>query len=131
MAIKFYEPVGATVYTMPTTLSLRGKYQYVTPVLRYNGLGQPITASRDRATWTWQSVSASDYAWIVTTLLGGGMARRFTSVGGGNVTLIWNDLQNTEVEADQLIVHKPTYEAANGARYTNVQMLITGILLAT
>lgn len=131
MAIRFYEPVGETVYTMPTTLSLRGKYQFTTPVLRHNGLGVPVVAARHQATWTWPTVSASDFAWIATTLLASGMGRRFTSVGGGNTTLIWNYLQNTEVQANQLVIYRPTYESYTGAYYANVQIILSNILLAT
>lgn len=131
MAIRFYEPVGETVYTMPTTLSLRGKYQFVTPVLRHNGLGVPVVAARRQATWTWQIVSASDFAWLATTLLAGGAGRRFTSVGGDNTTRIWNNLQNAEVQANNVIVHEPTYENYTGAYYANVQIILSNILLAS
>lgn len=131
MAIQFYDPVAAALRTMPTALAERGKYQFPPVVLRYNGQGLPVTAARQRATWTWPTVSASDYAWIVTTLLAGGAARRFTSVGGGNVTKIWNNLQNAEVQANSLIVHAPTYESYTGAYYANVQIILSNILLAT
>lgn len=129
MAIQFYDPGAAAVRTMATALSERGVYRLETPVLRFNGQGLPVTAARRRATWTWTTISASEYEWLVTTLLAGDEARRFTSVGGGNVTKIWNN-KSAEVQANSLIVHVPTYEGKTGARYSNVQIVFSNILLA-
>ena len=106
---------------MPTNMANRGlNYAFQTPAMvARNGLGDAVTAGGHRLEWTWATLSVTEWAWLVTTVLQGGASRRFTS----GTTTVLNDL-GVEQSFASCIVLRPVYQAFTGLFYRNVTFVI-------
>lgn len=90
------------------------------PTVARNGAGLAVTAGVSRLTWRWASMSAADFAWWTTTLLGGAASVEFTQAK------FMNHLQ-TLTTYTHCIVHRPTFETVRNGLYINVTVEIEQI----
>ncbi len=106
--------------TIPTTFDTRGVYVAKPPeIVGVDGNGVPIAAGYASVMWTFELLSATDYAWWVTTLLGGVAGARFTTAQ------IYNHL-NTLTTYTNIVVKRPTFGGViHSALYSDVVVEIT------
>lgn len=110
--------VSINSITIPTPMRDRGSYVYSRNSAEViNGLGETTTAGLPSAVWTFPSLSPTEYAWWVTTLLGGANYIKCAAV-------LWNAL-DVETSYSQVIVRHPKPpEGRKNGRYRNVQIII-------
>ncbi|MCC6457284.1 MAG: hypothetical protein IT328_20185 [Caldilineaceae bacterium] len=104
--------------TVPQSIRERGSYVYTRSSQEVvNGLGETITAGLPSVVWTFNSLPPTDYAWWVTTLLGGAAYKKCAAV-------LWDD-KDVETSFSQVIVRYPKPpEGRKNGRYRNVQIVI-------
>jgi hypothetical protein len=89
--------------TIPTSFDTKGVYVAKPPeIVGVDGEGIPIQAGYSSVTWTFDLLSATDYAWWVTTLLAGAPGARFTTAQ------LYNHL-NTLTTYTNIVVKRPTF----------------------
>ena len=108
---------------MPTSMSSRAlRYKY-TPneILARNGKGVAITSNNGASVeWTWASMNATEYTWLVTTLLGDAASIENSAVGG---TIVYND-KGAETTFNHCMILRPEYQLLRGTEYVQVTLLI-------
>lgn len=115
--------VSINSVTIPQSIRERGKYIHTRHLeTKSNGAGAAVTAGTRRSEWTFKSLKASDYAWWVTTLLGGAPSLTAAAV-------LWDDL-DVETSFSTVTVHYPTYDDRRNGRYWNVKIVIDTMVAA-
>lgn len=108
--------------TIPDSIANRGKYHWEPPeILGENGAGTAVVAPYAEVTWKFPYMTASDYAWWVTTLLGGA-----ASLACESNTQLVNHLQ--AATNCTCIVYRPSYESIQNGLYMNVEVRIKRIV---
>lgn len=101
----------------PASILNRGRYVYKPwEEMRVSGAGVSVVSGLAKLTWSFNSLSAADYAWWVTTVLAGNPSR-------SGVATLWDDL-NAEHSFSSVTVRYPAYEEMRGNRYWSVAVNI-------
>lgn len=108
---------------MPTTMSLRASVYQFSPgeIIAQNGDGEDIMSAEGASVvWQWAQLSADEWDYLYTSVLGGNPSAKSTSE---NNTTVYNNAR-AEQSYSNAVVHRPSYETLSGNTYFNVGILI-------
>ena len=110
---------------MPTTMSARAQSYNFTrgEVIARNGMGDALITGTSAVTWTWAVLEQTEFAWIITDLLGGLPSKTYSATDS---TVLYNELWAEEA-FDYCIVLRPTYKGYSGFLYYEVTLTIDNL----
>jgi hypothetical protein len=108
---------------MPTTMSARALRYNFTPneIIGRNGKGEAIVSNNGASVeWTWASLNATEYDWLITTLLGDAASKEDSTSSG---TIVYNH-KRAEQTFNHCMILRPEYKMLRGVEYVEVTLLI-------
>ena len=106
---------------IPTTMNDRGGYYWKpAEILGYNGKGEPVKADGQSLEWVYDELSADEWDWWATTLLGDAASAEFTQAQ------LYDDNKDLTTFT-HCIVYRPVREKFLRGKHINVTISITDI----
>ena len=111
---------------MPESMRNRAlNYLYLpgTQVAR-NGLGEIILAGGGIVTWTWSQLNQEEFAWWVTTVLGGEPSKEISGTPG--IIVLYDDIHQERAFGHGIVL-APQYKGYSGVFYNQVTVQIDAL----